>query len=89
MQRGGFLSVPYWVLDDKNLNSCDVLVYSLIASYNKQRKDFYLPSYKIGEYIGKSERSGKTSIKHLLELNYIQEDTTKKYKSKCYKTRDF
>ena len=79
-----FLAIPYSVLHDKKLTLCEKITLSIIISYNKSGQDFYISSSKLGDYIGVNNSSTKRSIKHLEELNYIYEDKTKHYKSKCY-----
>ena len=85
MEQNNFLAVPYWILKEKDISNCDMLVYSLILSYNSQGQNFFIPADKIGDYIGKTGRATQNSIKKLLELEYIKEDSSKHYKSKCYK----
>lgn len=76
MAKEQFLSVPYTILNNKELSDGDKFTLSLIYSFYNNDKEIYISNNRLGERLGISRTAASERITKLEQLGYIKCDRT-------------
>ena len=78
---GAYFKVEWDILEGLNLNSTEVLIYSILKDrYDYHKKPFYCIGSWIAEKLGCTEKTVQTVIKKLQKKNLVK--VTKEYDKK-------
>lgn len=72
MAKEQFLSVPYTILNNKELSDGDKLTLSLIYSFYNNDKDMFMSNNKLGLRLGISRTAASERITKLEQLGYVK-----------------
>lgn len=76
MSKENFLSVPYTILNNKELSDGDKLTLSLIYSFHKSKKEMYMSNTTLGIRLGISRTAASERVTKLERLGYIKCERT-------------